>query len=183
MSHSHLPTQPMVLDQAMPTWWQHEVHSIPLPPSHGDVMEAADKLTWGEVPFFHGLLTALSLGLRRLPDDVRVLALFEHGGYAVIHRSPDELLAAGLLRLSTRHYSMNLGDDPVVGFRRLAEPGVKVALNFLSRDGMLRTETRVQPTTRAAKAVFLPYWAGVRVGGGLIRRSWLRGIRQRSILQ
>lgn len=68
----------------------------------------------------------------------------------------------------------------MAGFRNVTEPGVKVALNFLYRDGRLRTETRVLPTTRAAGRLFLPYWLSIRAGGGLIRRSWLKGIRQRS---
>jgi hypothetical protein len=170
----------MVLDDAMPRWWRHEVHSIALAAPRRRVIEAADDLTWGEVPFFHGVLTVMGLGLKRLPEQDRVLSMFERGGYEIIHRGDDELVGAGLLRLSLHQKPMDLGANPVAGFRALAEPGVKVALNFFYRDGCLRTETRVQPTTSGARLVFLPYWLGVRAGGGLIRRSWLKGIRQRS---
>jgi hypothetical protein len=170
----------MVLDHAMPVWWRHEVHTIDLPNPRRSVIQAAHDLTWGEAPFFHGLLTVMGLGLRRLPGDARVLAMFESGGYTIIHQSDDELVAAGLLRLSAHQSPPDLGADPLAGFRDLVDPGVKVGLNFLYCDGRLRTETRVQPTTRAASRWFRPYWWGVRAGGGLIRRSWLNGVRQRS---
>jgi len=89
-----------VLDAAMPLWWRHEVHSIGIPTPRRNVITAAHDLTWGEAPFFHGLLTVMGLGLKRLPGGDRILSMFEQGGYDIIHCSDAELIGAGLLRLS-----------------------------------------------------------------------------------
>jgi hypothetical protein len=72
------------------------------------------------------------------------------------------------------------------GFRRWSTPGnIKVAANFLIQDlgnGTSRviTETRVQATDEAARHKMAKYWALIYPGSGMIRRSLLEAVRERS---
>lgn len=64
-------------------------------------------------------------------------------------------------------------------------PGfVKLAMAFRferrTEGTHLVTETRVQPTDRRSHRQFAYYWAIVRPGSGLVRRSWLSAAKRRA---
>ncbi len=170
-----------VLDRAMPEWTWSEYHSLRVPPHHANVIESAEALQWSDAPLFRQIMRTVSLG--RVPADSRnrVLELFTDGPYLRVHRDAEELVYAGLLRPRDHAAPRPFEGDPLADFRRAAPPRtVKVAMNFLYRDGVLSTETRCQATDVFADRAFALYWFAIRAGSGLIRRSWLRGIRRRS---
>lgn len=171
-----------ILDQVMPEWTWNEFHSIPLTPAHTTVTDVADSLKWRDVPVFRRIMRATSLG--RVPKDVddRVLDLFDGGPYVRAHHDAEELVYVGVLQ-PRPDASLSFGEDPVSGFRAAAPPrAVKVAMNFLYRDGILSSETRCQATDPLMARVFSLYWLAIRAGSGVIRGSWLRGIRRRAAL-
>ena len=170
-----------MLDRTMPTWSWSEYHSIEMPGECAGVIDAADALTWGEVPLFRRIMRTVSLG--RVPEhpDGRVLELFTQGPYVQVHRDAEELVYVGFLQARPDATVAEFEDDPVASFRDASPPrSVKVAMNFLYRDGVLSTETRCQATERFATRAFSLYWLAIRSGSGAIRGSWLRGIRRKT---
>lgn len=169
----------MVLDLAMPRWTSRERHSIAIPPASANVMSTVEHLTWKRVPTFHRIITLGGMGTRDFfGQDEPVLDFLLNGPYRIIHRSETELVIGGILPLNKTQRLPELGPQPVDAFRELNSPGiVKVAANFLVRDGMLSTQTRNLPIGLPAQVLFGGYWVGIRAGSGVIRRSWLRGIR------
>ncbi len=166
-----------VLDRALPAWDWNEYHSIETRAAADRVIDAVDALTWNDVPLFRRIMTAASLG--RLPGDrgARVLDLFDRGPYTLAHRDSGELVYVGFLRPRHAADTLDFEGDPVTGFRDTSPVGtVKVAMNFLCRDGLLSTETRCQATDSFSARAFGLYWLFIRAGSGIIRRSWLKGI-------
>jgi hypothetical protein len=63
-----------------------------------------------------------------------------------------------------------------------------IAMNFLvrpngPRGSVVSTATRVFATDPEARRTFATYWRVIYPGSAIIRRSWLRAIRQRAELQ
>lgn len=171
-----------VLDRAMPEWAWNEYHSVPLADPCASVTDVADALRWSDVPGFRRIMRASSFGRVARRGDERVLELFERGPYVPAHRDAEELLYVGVLQLRP-DASLDFGDDAVSGFRDAApRRAVKVAMNFLYRDGILSTETRCLASDALMARAFSLYWLGIRAGSGVIRGSWLRGIRRRAIV-
>lgn len=166
-----------VLDRALPAWDWNEYHSIETHAAADQVIDVVDALTWNDVPLFRRIMTAVSLG--KVPEERggRVLDFFDHGPYVLAHRDSDELVYIGFLRARHDPSALDFEGDPVTGFRD-ASPArtVKVAMNFLYRDGLLSTETRCHATDRFSARTFGMYWLLIRAGSGMIRRSWLKGI-------
>ncbi|WP_139417108.1 hypothetical protein [Agromyces laixinhei] len=170
------------LERAMPEWTWNEFHSIAIPGKRTDVIDAADTLEWDEVPLFRRIMRATSLGRVARRGDERVLDLFIEGPYVEAHRDNEELLIIGVLQTRPGLPTLALDHDPMTGFRNAAPPrSVKIAMNFLYRDGILSTETRCQATDAFAARAFCLYWLAIRAGSGIIRGSWLRGIRRRAV--
>jgi hypothetical protein len=152
-----------MLDDFLPRYDVHEVHSVSTSAAPAAVMEAIHQLTPAEVPVLVGLMA-----IRSVP---------------ALRETPDELVLGGVGRFW----------QPAGGLRRIAaaefrdfdEPGfAKAAFNFqIERAGgrtLLRTETRVATTDAHARRSFGRYWRFVHPGSALIRIAWLRAIRRRA---
>ncbi len=165
------------LDRALPAWDWSEYHSVKATAAAERVIDAVDALTWDDVPLFRRIMNAVSFG--RVPEDRvgRVLDFFERGPYVLAHRDSTELVYVGVLHPRHAPDAVDLEGDPVTRFRDASPAGtVKVAMNFLYRDGLLSTETRCQANNGLTARIFGVYWLLIRVGSGIIRRSWLKGI-------
>lgn len=166
-----------MLDRALPAWEWSEYHSIKTYAAADQMIDAVDALTWNDVPLFRRIMTIASLG--KVPEERggRVLDFFDHGPYVLAHRDSDELVYVGFLRARHGPSVLDFESDPITGFRDTSPPGtVKVAMNFLYRDGLLSTETRCYATSGLSARAFGVYWLLIRAGSGMIRRSWLKGI-------
>jgi hypothetical protein len=174
----------LVLDECLPSYDHHEVHSTSIGAPPEIVLEAACLLTAREVPLF-GLLMALRAGprIRRLSLDRPIVREFERSGFARLVEGPDEIVWGGVGRFWTP-----TGGLRRVGageFRDFAEPGfAKAAFNFRAeRRGqrtVLTTETRILATDDGARRSFRRYWRVVQPGSAVIRLAWLRAIRRRA---
>jgi len=176
-----------MLDEFLPRYDVHEVHSIDTSASPAAVMEAIHRLTPMEVPVLVALMAVRSVPtlLRRRRLSVRgpLLDGFRRGGFVTLRESPTELVVGGVGRFWQP--SGGLRRIEAADFRAFDEPGfAKAAFNFeIERNGartLLRTETRVATTDESARRSFGRYWRLVYPGSALIRIAWLRAIRRRA---
>jgi hypothetical protein len=176
-----------VLDDFLPSYDVHEVHSVGTSASPAAVMDAIRALTPLEVPLLVGLMAIRSVPAvlrgRRLSMRGRLLDGFRRGGFVDLHEAPDELVFGGIGRFWQPTGGLHRIDP--ADFRDFAEPGfAKAAFNFQVErvDGrtILRTETRIATTDAHARRRFGRYWRVIHPGSALIRISWLRAIRRRA---
>jgi hypothetical protein len=173
-----------VLDEFLPRYDVHEVHSTTIAAPPEAVVGATHDVTAREVP----LLVALMIlragpSARRLSGSRTILTQFERAGFVWLRDGPDGLIAGGVGRFWT----------PSGGLRRLQaseftafdEPGyAKAVFSFeVEPRGdrtLLTTETRVLATDERARRSFKRYWRLIRPGSAAIRIAWLRAIRRRA---
>jgi hypothetical protein len=176
-----------MLDDFLPRYDVHEVHSVSTSAPPSAVMEAIHRVTPVEVPVLVVLMAIRSvpalLRRRRLPARGPLLDGFRRGGFVTLHEAPDELVLGGVGRFWQP--SGGLRRIESAEFRDFDQPGfAKAAFNFqIERaDGRtrLRTETRVATTDEFARRSFGRYWRFVHPGSALIRIAWLRAIRRRA---
>jgi hypothetical protein len=165
----------VLLDDFVPLWQFHEVHSrrIAAPPAR--VYEALRAVRAGEIPFFLVLVWLRRFG-RKIPQSI-----LNPG-----NREP-------LLDVATRTGFTLLADEPpreiVIGMavigRRDAPDSAFAAMNFLvTPDGagsLVRTETRVFANGEQPRRRFARYWRVIYPGSALIRRMWLRAVERRAL--
>jgi hypothetical protein len=160
----------MLLDEVAPRWQHRSRFSIL---AGGDPLPAVVALTWGDVPLFRALMSVRAAG-RRFPAERPILASMESIGFALLDRSPDEIVYGAI----GRPWSVRGGLRRVssaAAFTAFDEPGwARMALNFHVADGRLSTETRVWLTSSDARRRFRPYWLVVAPFSGAIRVAWLR---------
>lgn len=168
------------LDIAMPHWSFKETHKIKMPQVENDVMKIIKELTWADVPFFRKTINLFAFRNGKKQNE-NVLELFTNSGlYDIIYSSKHELLMVGILPIGDKTKKLELGDNKIISFQNMDNPKtVKVAMNFFLHNGELSTETRNLPTDNFALVFFTIYWSIIRFGSGLIRKSWLKGIRNK----
>ncbi|MDI2127328.1 hypothetical protein [Yinghuangia seranimata] len=167
------------LDEVLPAWHFREHHTIEMDAYADTVFRAVEDVTWREVPVFRTLM-ALRMG-RDPQSDPRVLASMLAGGFAVLDRLDNELVAGTLAKAALRGRVPLPADLAADAFTKFEEPGhLKIAFNFLRRGSTVTTETRVWATDERSRRAFQAYWLLIRGPSGLIRRVWLRAIRERA---
>jgi hypothetical protein len=173
-----------MLDEYLPAYDVHEVHSTTVAADADAVLAAARELTAREVPLLVFLM-ALRAGprVRRLSLHRTLLSQFERSGFVVLNDGPDGLAYGGVGRFWRPSGGLRRVDRS--GFAAFAEPGyAKAAFDFRVRQqgdrALLTTETRVVATDASAKRSFRCYWRLISPGSGAIRIAWLRAIRKRA---
>ena len=183
-----------LIDTYMPRWDVVERH-------HTTVRATAERVyaAISEANLGGGALVALLVGLRSLPAALMrgsaglrelmntppfTLDSIERSGFRVLERKPPEEIVIGIegqfWQLSGGRCTPDAAafrtDAPAPGTARgiwnftvASEPSGRV---------LLSTETRVLCADAATRRRFLPYWAVIRPGSGLIRRSMLASIKQ-----
>lgn len=185
----------MLIDEFMPRYDVVERHSISVRASNAQTYAAI-----GATDFAGGIIRVL-LVLRMLPGallhgprGIRALAqrraspmtlasMQRSGFHLLAERAPDELA----LGIEGRFWTLS-GDraTPSADVFRTRPPAPGTARgvwDFRVRaidagHCQLSTETRVLCADDATRRKFLPYWAVIRLGSGLIRRAMLRAIRR-----
>jgi hypothetical protein len=111
------------------------------------------------------------------------LSDFEGHGFRVLAENPPQELLIGLIGSFWKPDGGLLPVD-VATFKGTQSPGTaRVAWNFSISEqengtSELATETRVKCADATSRRYFRLYWALIRPGSGLIRRSMLRSIRR-----
>jgi hypothetical protein len=174
----------MLLDDVMPEYDVHEVHSIWVPVAPEEAYEAVRKVSASDVRLFGPLMVLRTVGRsRRLfgPAQPLIGEMLKVGFMPLGERPGEEVVLGAVGR-----FWSPFGNKPrvVEDFVSFAEPGLaKAAMNFSVRaeSGGTRvtTETRIIGTDAAATRKFRRYWLLIRLGSGAIRRSWLKAVRRR----
>ncbi len=171
---AHRSAEPATrLDHFLPEWHFNEVHELAIDAPSDVILRAVTDLTLREAPLAFMLLR---LTKSKPNKDHRVVG--DIGEEYLLDRTDDELVFGGI---GSSHGSPPLDQPVKEALLDFDKPGYnKLGLNFLCRDGVLRTETRVFCTDRKARRDFALYWTVIRLGSGAIRLSLLNAIRRRA---
>ena len=173
-----------LLDEVMPRFDVHEVHSLWVPSNQQETYDAVTAVSAREVRLFGPLMRLRTFGRSKRVFDPQAPLVEEmlKIGFARLTERPGEEIVIGAIG---RFWSPT-GNKPVPtpDFAAFADPGyAKAAMNFVVRPegsgSRIVTETRVLGTDAEATRKFRRYWLVIRLGSGAIRRSWLRAIRVR----
>lgn len=179
------------LDSSLPHYHFREHHQLLIPGELDVAVTACRELKIREVSSLIHCLTFL----RSLPgkllhqtppsisDEQPFLTLLNRNGFIILEDKPQELvlgcigkfwkLRPEILRLQSPAQFATFGDKDFA----------KVAVNllFTTTPGgtVVSTETRIMVAEKKAHRAFAIYWVFIRLGSGLIRRLWLRAIRDK----
>jgi len=166
----YAPARASHLDEAMPAWQFNERHEMHINAPPRKVFDSIRPVTAGEIRYFRTLIAIRRLG-RPLPP-------------GILNAPENE----PLLDIATRTSFRYLADDPpheIVVETIIVRPhAVMATMNFLvtpeGNGTLLSTETRVYANTDSARRSFAVYWRIIRPGSDIIRRMWLRAIKERA---
>jgi hypothetical protein len=177
------------LDEFLPAWQFHEVHSTRVRASRARIARAIREVTPREIRFFRALTWLRRFGrpgsasILNAPADLPILEVATRTSFVVLADEPQGELVIGTLVICPDRKQASFTPDE---FKALRAPGfAKAALNFaIDEDGYggcrLSTETRVYATDATTRRRFAAYWRLIYLGSSLIRRMWLRAIRRRA---
>lgn len=178
------------LDEVMPVFQFHEVHSIHIAAPPARVYEVSSRVRPDEIFLFRTLIAIRSLGQpppRSIQDAI--------GKYESLHDIAIHSTFVSLVDDAPRETV----DGTVVGrpagprkpltpemFRTPLPPGYALAaMNYIvtpdgSGGSIVSTETRVFANSPAARRRFAAYWRVIYPGSALIRRMMLRALQRRA---
>jgi hypothetical protein len=169
----------------MPTWHFRERHQRSTDAAPHSLLAAAEQLTWADVPVLRALMRVRTAGRVPHHPDQRILDGMSGIGFAVLHRSGDELVIGAVGRPwrpgGAGAPPLLALDEPAATFTEFDAPGwAKMIANFRVVDGELSTETRVLLTDDRSRRAFGRYWLLIHPFSALIRRRWLAAIARRA---
>lgn len=177
------------LDEFAPEFQFHEFHELRVHASPDAVYRAIREVTADEIWLLR-TLTWIRRGGRAAPESILnpgrapIIDVATSGGFLLLADEPGREVVLGAIVLAppgTRGEKPTLAD-----YQALALPGfAKATMNFRivpGADGtsLVTTETRVFATDAAAERAFARYWRFIYPGSALLRRTWLRAIRNRA---
>ena len=188
------------LDQFIPVWQFSELHSIRIAVPKEKVYVALKQVTANEIHFFNTLIWIRRFGrpgpesILNPPPDMPLLQVAIKTSFIVLAEEPNQEFVIGTLVAAPRGWRPS-GNKTPEGFKVLAaseSPGYAVAaMNFRLGDcvpsntaslpcTLLTTETRVYATDASSRRAFARYWRVIYPGSSLIRRMWLRAVKERA---
>lgn len=179
------------LDRVAPSYQFHEVHSITIRATPERVYRAIKDVTAGEILFFRTLIKIRYFGrplpsnIRNSPEDRPLLDVATRATFAMFVDSPLEIVTGtAVMAPPDARKGRPPTADELLALR--TRGGVALAtMNFAITPGddgtcVVSTETRVYATDPSARRRFGAYWRIIYPGSALMRRMWLRAIRQRA---
>ncbi len=180
-----------LLDDFVPVYQFSEFHSTRVAVSRDRAYRAIKEVTAGEILLFRTLTSIRRFGrpgpesILNAPEKLPILDVATRTGFLLLAEEPGNEIVVGTLVVAPRGWRPKRRPTPE-GFKRLKEPGFALAaMNFRLEDAgpgacRITTETRVYATDAGSRRTFARYWRVIYPGSALIRRMWLRGIRQRA---
>ena len=188
------PTGVSRLDRFLPDYEFNEVHETVVRASATDTYAALRALRPRDVPAMGALMM-----LRRLParllgrrvaserdDAVPILEGLGRGGFLTLDEEPGREVVVGIVgqfwRLCPEPVPLR-GPADFVEFSRAGFARAVMNFEILPEGATasrLRTETRIEATDERSRRTFARYWFFVHPGSALIRRVWLRAVRQQA---
>lgn len=173
-AHETRITEPRTrIDQFAPAWQFHESHVVRTDVPCAKTWAAIKAVTAGEIRLFRTLTWIRRLGrpgpesILNAPDRTPILEVATRSGF--------RLLAEDVER------------EIVIGTIVIPPARARAFMNFRVTDVgsgscLVTTETRVYATDAPARRRFAMYWRVIYPGSALIRRMWLRAVRERAEL-
>ena len=162
------------LDRLAPVWQFNEVHSIAVAAPCAKTWAAIKEVTAGEIKLFHALTWIRRFGrpgpesILNAPPSTPILEVATRTGFELLAEEPGREIVIGMTLISP---------DRAKGF-------MNFRLTDLGPAGCdVTTETRVRAVDPSARRRFAVYWRVIYPGSALIRRMWLRAIRERAEAQ
>ncbi len=188
-SEARAPRIATRLDEFLPVWQFHEVHTRRIAASPDRVFQAIRTVRADEIALFH-TLTWIRRGGRPVPRSILdagstepIVDVATRTGFVrLAEDAPGELVIGTIF--------MPPGPRPLPTPELFRKPPPSayalVAMNFLvtpesSEGSVISTETRVFATSAAARSRFAVYWRLIYPGSAIIRRMWLRAIERRAV--
>jgi hypothetical protein len=179
------------LDDFLPRWQFRERHTIGIDAPPDKVFQAILDVRAKDIRLFE-LLTTLRRGGRRtavgilnVPADRRILEVATSTSFVLLASEPPRELVVGTVIAGAR--SARREKTLIAGlFTNSCPPGTTLAaMNFLvtpnDRGGSrVSTETRVYANDSSLRRRFTIYWRLILPGSDIIRRMWLRAIKERA---
>ena len=179
------------LDQFSPLYQFREFHSIAVDAPKHRVYSAVRLVTAGEISWFQTLTWIRRFGRGRnesilhAPPDEPILNVATRTGFLMLAIDPDREVLIGTAVLAPDDWQPKrqvLPED----FKVIDQEGFALAtMNFLIQETgpescVLSTETRVYATDPTSLRKFARYWRTIYPGSALIRRMWLKAIKDRA---
>ena len=164
------------LDQFVPAYQFGEFHSVYVNASKERVYEAIHEVRPREIRLFHALMSIR--GLHGPAEDRPILASFTSGGFLPLGDDASEIVFGRAAHPGRVLRADQFADDQEA-------PLLRIAMNFriLEADAahcLLTTETRVDALGGDMRRGFATYWRLIHPGSAIIRRMWLRAIKERA---
>lgn len=185
---SRVPVPRTRLDESVPVWQFREFHRIRVNAPPDRVFAAVRAVRADEISLFRAL-TWIRRGGRPLPEGILnaggrepLIDVALRGGFELLALdAPREIVIGTAVRVpagSTDSVTADL-------FRRAPAGYALAAMNFIvtpegPNASIVTTETRVYANGPAARRRFAAYWRVIYPGSAIIRRMWLRAVRDRA---
>lgn len=185
------PARTSRLDEIIPVYQFSEFHECRVQASPPQVHDAVWAVTAGDIRLFRTLTWIRSPHLGRggresilnAPAEKPILKVATSSGFRLLADDPGEIVVGSLV-IGPRPSGVVISGPE--DFAALAAPGfAKAVMSFRIEDEgggwtRLTTETRVTATDPSTRRRFAAYWRIIYPGSALIRREWLRAIRERA---
>ncbi len=184
----------MLLDQFMPAYEFHELHSVMIKATAEKVFKAMKELTATELsPLVFLLMAIRGLPARLLrrqaeekPPAGPFLEQMYRGGFIPLEEAPDKEIVFGLIGQFWKAAGGVAPDiheaQEFLSFDDRAFAKVAANLYIQEVNGSVRcsTETRIHVPGPSARRKFALYWWVISMGSALIRLMWLRAIKRKA---
>lgn len=180
------------LDDWMPRWQIGERHTIHVAAPPEKVFAAIHAVRANEIFLFRTLTAIRRCGnpgpesILNAPEEKSILDVATETAFLLLAEEPPRELVLGTVvgapataRASGRRLTPEV-------FRKTLPPGFALAtMNFFilpdnHGGSTISTETRIYANSSSALRQFVVYWRVIHPGSDIIRRMWLRAIKQRA---
>jgi hypothetical protein len=179
------------LDDWMPRWQVGERHTIRVAASPEKVFAAIHAVRANEIFLFRTLTAIRRCGqegpesILDAPEEKSILDVATQTSFVLLGEEPPREVVVGTVVGAPATVRASGRLTPEV-FRKTLPPGFALAtMNFLvlpdnHGGSTISTETRIYANTPSALHQFVVYWRVIHPGSDIIRRMWLRAIKQRA---
>jgi len=187
----HVSSPTSKLDEWMPTWQFDERHEIHIDASPQRVFEAIHAVRADEIFLFRTLIAIRRCGepgpesIMNAPKTKPLLDVATQTTFVYLADEAPREIVVGTVISAPHDIEKPDKLTPEI-FRKELLPGVVLAtMNYLvvadsSGGSRVSTETRVYGNNADSVRRFAVYWRVIHPGSDIIRRSWLRAIKQRA---
>ena len=191
VSANAVTTHTAKLDDWMPRWQIRERHIIPVAAPPEKVFAAIHAVRADDIFLFRTLIAIRRCGqtgpesIMNAPEQKPILDVATQTTFVLLAEEPPRELVIGTVVAAPPKARASGRLTPEL-FQKKLQPGVALAtMNFLVTPddhggSTISTETRIYANNRSALRRFAIYWRVIHPGSDIIRRMWLRAIKQRA---